>query len=118
MSAAFDVTRGPLVLAFTDDRADANGAPILFVHGFGHNRSVWQGTVELLDGAFEHHGIQCAQPRVVQRFVSADPAAPDCHHPDSGVVETQFAQTATDRRCMFSDTEGLQAGPGTGPPDI
>ena len=42
--------RRSLRLAFSDPRGV--GMPVLFVHGFSHNRSVWENLAEALPGAF------------------------------------------------------------------
>lgn len=49
MSAALDVSATTLALAHDDAPGRHDGAePVLFVHGFGHHRGVWQGVIERL----------------------------------------------------------------------
>ena len=49
MSAALQLPATPLALAHDDAAGvDASAEPVLFVHGFGHHRGVWQGTIARL----------------------------------------------------------------------
>ena len=49
MSAALDLAATPLALAYADAPGRQAGAePVLFVHGFGHHRGVWQGVTTRL----------------------------------------------------------------------
>ena len=49
MSAALDATPATPGLAFSEVEGRTRKAvPVLFVHGFGHHRGVWQGTIDRL----------------------------------------------------------------------